>query len=101
MKGIDYEKLRLDVLEKLISERSIECKNNRTDMIKHLKLEEEGKYVRETVYEKIPNGFIVGIDLRNKKHLNEMSQIIIRKDGVNLNRYSCGRNYYFTKQKLT
>ena len=79
----------------------MECKNNKNDMIKSLKLEDEGKYIRETIYEKFNNGFIIGIDLKNKKHLNEISQIIIRKDGYNMNRYSCGRNYYFSKQKLT
>jgi len=42
MKKIEYEKLRLDVLDRLIGERSIECKNNKNDMIKSLKLEDEG-----------------------------------------------------------
>lgn len=99
-KEIIYEKLRPDVLDSLVAERSLECKNNKSDIIKTLKLDDQGLYIRDTTYEKIPNGFIVGIDVRNKNKLTEIGYLILKKDAENLLQYSCGRLYYFTKQKL-
>ena len=52
MGEIEYEKLRLDVLQKLIEERGIECKSNKTEIIKYLIMDDDGKYIRETTYEK-------------------------------------------------
>jgi len=99
-KEIIYEKLRPDILDNLVAERSLECKSNKSDIIKTLKLDDQGLYVRDTTYEKVLNGYIVGIDVRNKNKLIEIGNIIQKKDAENLNRYSCGRLYYFTKQKL-
>ncbi len=45
MPEVEYNKLRLDVLEKLIHSRSIECKMKKDEMIRMLKLYDEGKYV--------------------------------------------------------
>ena len=68
MSEFDYTKLRLDVLQKLIDERGISCKNKKDEMIKYLKMDDDGKYIRETTYEKSGSGFIVGVDLKNQKH---------------------------------
>ena len=95
-----YEKLRLDVLEQLIANRGINCKNNRTDMIRHLKLDDEGKYVKETTYEKSGVGFTVAIDFRNQKHLNEIGKLVEKKEAHSLNRYCFEMCYYWSKQKL-
>ena len=99
-KEIIYEKLRPDVLDSLVAERSLECKNNKSDIIKTLKLDDQRLYIRDTTYEKVPNGFIVGIDIRDKNNLIQIGNLILKKDAENLCRYSCGRIYYFTKQKL-
>lgn len=99
-KEIIYEKLRPDVLDSLVAERSLECKNNKSDIIKTLKLDDQGLYIRDTTYEKTLNGFIVGIDVRNKNKLIEIGSLILKKDAENLSHYSCGRLYYFTKQKI-
>jgi hypothetical protein len=100
MEKTNYEKLRLDVLEQLVANRGIVCKNNKTDMIRHLKLDDEGKYIKETTYEKQSNGFLVGIDFRNSKHLIEMGKLVEKKEAKSLNRYSNDIVFYWSKQKL-
>lgn len=100
---VDYSKLRLDVLEKMIYTRNIECKMKKDEMVKMLKLYDEGKYVepmRETTYEKSEEGFLVGIDLRNQPQLVQIGKMVEKKDAKNLNRFSCGRSYYWAKSKL-
>jgi hypothetical protein len=103
MSEMDYSKLRLDVLEKLIHSRSIECKMKKDEMIKMLKLYDEGKYVeptKETTYIKEGNGYFVGIDLKNQNHISQMSKLIEKREGKSLNRYSDDRIWYWSPQKL-
>ena len=55
MSDVDYSKLRLDVLEKMVYSRGIECKMKKDEIVKVLKLDDEGKYeppMNNTVYEK-------------------------------------------------
>jgi hypothetical protein len=103
MGEVDYNKLRLDVLEKMIHSRGIECKLKKDEMIKVLKLDDEGKYfppMKETTYEKSEGGFIVGVDLHNRSHLIQLGNLILKKEAKNLNRYATGTLYYWAKQKL-
>ena len=103
MSEVDYSKLRLDVLEKMIYTRSIECKMKKDEMIKMLKLDDEGKYtppIKETTYDKSEGGYIIGIDLTNKSHLIQMGNLILKKEARNLQRYASGMLYYWAKQKL-
>lgn len=96
----EYENLRLDVIRRLIDERGIECKDKKTDMIEALKIYDEGKYVRETTYKKDGEGFIVGIDMANRKHLQEIARLVEKKEAKCLNRYCDDRLQYYSKQKL-
>lgn len=101
--NVDYSKLRLDVLEKMIYSRSIECKMKKDEMIKMLKLYDEGKYVepmKETIYEKSEGGYNIGIDIRNQQHLLQVSKLTEKKDAKSLNRYSDNRIWYWSQQKL-
>jgi hypothetical protein len=103
MNQIDYSKLRLDVLENLIYTRGIECKMKKDEMIKMLKLDDEGKYrspMKETTYDKSDGGFVIGIDISNHSHLVQIGNLILKKDAKNLMRYSNGMVYYWGKQKL-
>lgn len=103
MSEVDYTKLRLDVLEKIIYSRGIECKMKKDEMIKILKLDDEGKYrppMKETTYEKSEGGYIVSIDLTNQPHLVQMGNLIFKKESKNLNRYANGMLHYWSKQKL-
>jgi len=101
MGEIEYEKLRLDVLQKLIEERGIECKSNKTEIIKHLIMDDEGKYIRETTYEKYGKDmFLCGIDIKNQKHIMDMSKLIEKKEAKRFDMYSNNRIHYITKQKL-
>lgn len=97
---MDYSKLKLTQLQRLIEDRNIICKNNKTEMIKYLKMDDDGLYVKDTQYEKFKDGFIVGIDVRNKTDFSQIGKLIEKKEAYSLNRYSNDRVYYFTKQKL-
>jgi len=101
MEDIEYEKLRLDVLQKLVDSRNIICKPTKTEMITNLKLDDQGKYIRETTYEKYGKDmFLCGIDLKNQKHLLEMSKLIEKKESSRFDMYASDRIYIITKQKL-
>jgi len=97
---MDYDKLRLDVLTKLIDERGITCKNKKDEMIKYLKMDDEGKYVRETTYEKYQGRFLVGIDLKNTSHLLQMGKLVEKKEASLKGLYASDRVYYIASQKL-
>ena len=58
-------------------------------------MDDEGKYIRETTYEKTTGGYIVGIDLKNKNHMVQMGNLILKKEARNLNRYSDNILNYF------
>ena len=101
--NVDYSKLRLDVLEKMIYSRGIECKMKKDEMIKVLKLDDEGKYeppMNNTVYEKCDGGFNVGIDIRNQSDLVQIGKLTEKKEAKSLNRYSDNRLWYWSKIKL-
>jgi len=95
-KTYDYHKLRLDVLEKLINHREIECKDNRTDMIRQLLLYDEGKYVRETLVEKYDKDkFLIGIDSARQDLMVQMGKLIERGEAKKVHYANC-RHYYLS-----
>ena len=99
----DYSKLRLDVLEKMIHSRGLECKMKKDEMVKMLKLYDEGKYVeptKETIYIKDNGGYTVGVDMKNKDHILQISKLIEKKEGRHLNRFAEDRIWYWIPQKL-
>jgi hypothetical protein len=101
MEDIDYEKLRLDVLQKMVDERNIICKSTKSEIIKHLKMDDNGKYINETTYEKYgKETFLCGIDMRNQKHLIDMGKLVEKKESIRYNMYTGNRVYFITKQKL-
>ena len=100
---VDYSKLRLDVLEKMVISRGIDCKIKKDIMIKMLKLYDEGKYeipIGDTKYEKADGGFNVGIDLRNQNDLIQIGKFVEKKEAKSLNRYYDDRVWYWSKIKL-
>jgi hypothetical protein len=103
MGEVDYNKLRLDVLEKMVYSRGIECKMKKDEIIKVLKLDDEGKYsppMNTTTYEKYDGGFNVGIDIRNHSDLVQIGKLTEKKEAKSLNRYSDNRIWYWSKIKL-
>jgi hypothetical protein len=103
MSDVDYSKLRLDVLEKMVYSRGIECKMKKDEIVKVLKLDDEGKYeppMNNTVYEKSEGGFNVGIDMRNHSDLIQIGKFVEKKEAKSLNRYSDNRVWYWSKGKL-
>lgn len=101
--NVDYSKLRLDVLEKMVYQKGIDCKIKKDEMVKALKLYDDGKYVEptlETTYDKYDGGFIVGIDLKNNIQLVQMGKLVEKKEAKRLNRYASGRVYYWAPSKL-
>lgn len=105
-KEVEYESLRLDVLQKVIDLRSIPYKiykkekDTKNSIIELLKLDDQGKFIFETTHEKYDNGFIIGIDHRNKKHLSEIAKLVDKKEAHKLSRYSDNRLQYWSSQKL-
>ena len=97
---MEYENLRLDDLTKLIDERGITCKNKKEVIIDHLKMDDEGKYVRETTYEKWQGRLLVGIDLKNGLHLIQMGKLVEKKEAFPKGLYASDRVYYIANQKL-
>lgn len=103
---IDYETLRLDVLERLINLRTIpykiykKDKDTKSAIIELLKQDDAGKYLWETTYEKSDGGFIVGIDIKNQKQILEITKLIEKKEAYRLNRYCDNRLQYWSSQKL-
>ena len=100
---VDYSKLRLDVLEKMVVSRGIDCKIKKDEMVKMLKLYDEGKYeipMKETKYEKSEGGFNVCIDIRNQNDLIQIGKFVEKKEAKPLNRYSDERIWYWCKMKL-
>ena len=100
MSEINYEILRLDVLIKLIDERGIPCKNKKDEIIKYLKMDDDGKYIRETTYEKSGNRLLVGIDLKNHSHLVQMGKLVEKKEAFPKGLYASNRIYFISNQKL-
>ena len=90
---LNYNKLRLEILQDLVSQRMIECRDNRTDMIRQLKLDDEGKYVRPTTVEKCDDGFLIGIDIATQDQLVKMGHLI-EKGQAKVSHYAMGRIYY-------
>ena len=105
-KEVEYESLRLDVLVNMIEIRSIPYKvykrenDTKNGIVELLKLDDQGKYVFETTHEKNSNGFIIGIDHRNTKHLSEISKLIEKKEAHRLPRYCDNRLQYWSTTKL-
>jgi hypothetical protein len=97
---MEYENLRLDVLTKLIDERGISCKNKKDVMIEHLKMDDEGKYIRETTYEKWEGRLLVGIDVKNQPHLIQMGKLVEKKEAFAKGLYASDRVYFISNQRL-
>jgi hypothetical protein len=97
---MEYENLRLDVLTKLIDERGITCKIKKEVIIEHLKMDDEGKYVRETTYEKWQGRLLVGIDLKNGPHLIQMGKLVEKKEASYKGLYASDRIYFISNQRL-
>ena len=94
-KEINYNKLRTDVLQKLVAYRELECKDNRTDMIRHLLLDDEGKYIRETIVDKIEKDkYVIGIDIARGDLLIKMGRLIEKGDAKFSHYANCRRYYY-------
>ena len=101
IENIDYEKLRLDILKTLVETRNIECKQTKEEMIKHLKMDDEGKYIRPVTYQKQPDEtFIVGIALNDGKNLQEMGKLVEKNIAKSMGLYCNNRIHYISKQKL-
>ena len=90
----------MDVLTKLIDERGITCKSKKDVMIEYLKMDDEGKYVRETTYEKWQGRLLVGIDLKNGAHLIQMGKLVEKKEASYKGLYASDRIYFISNQKL-
>jgi len=91
----------LDVLKNLIDTRNIECKHTKEEMIKHLLLDDQGKYIRPVTYQKLPEGrFIVGIDIGDSDNCREMGKLVEKGVAENMKMYYDNRIHFTSNQKL-
>ena len=96
-----YDNLRLDILETMIEQRDIKCRKSKADMIKHLLLDDDGKYIRETLYEKVDNEtYLIGIDTMNTPHMKVISKMIERGEVRYAGLYQLNRTYFISKEKI-
>jgi hypothetical protein len=105
-KEVEYETLRLDVLQKMIDLRSLPYKvykkekDTKNGIIQMLMLDDSGKFIFETTYERVSGGYIIGVDIRNQKHIREISKLIEKKEARRLDRFCDSRIQYWSTQKL-
>jgi hypothetical protein len=70
-------------------------------MIKHLRMDDEGKYIRPITYEKQPeNKFMVGIDIKDHIHMVEMGKLVEKGHAQRMGLYCNNRVHYISNQKL-
>jgi hypothetical protein len=95
MENKDYQKMKTPDLKKEIDNRDIKCKIVREDMIKQLTLQDNEKYIYETLIEKNKSGSSnVGIDIHNTAELIEMGRLVEKGLAKRLGVYSAKRVWY-------
>ena len=95
MENKDYQKMKTPDLKKQIDDRDIKCKMVREEMIKLLTLQDEGKYIYETITEKNKSGsFTVGIDVNNTNELIEMGRLVDKGLAKKLGMYAAKRLWF-------
>jgi len=99
MKVIDYKKLRPDVLEKLVCERMLDCKDNRTDMIRQLELDDQGLHIRKPEVRKWDGQYLIGLDTSSSELLRQISKLV-EKGTARFSHYAMGRVYYLSKTNI-
>lgn len=97
----EYNKLRLDIIETMVEQRDIKCRKTKSEMIKHLLLDDEGKYIRETLYERYDKDtYSVGIDSRNRNELLKISKMVEKNEVNYMGLYQLHRIYFISKNKI-
>lgn len=99
MKEIDYKKLRDNILGELVCQRMLDCKDNRTDMIRQLELDDQGKHIRKPDVYKWNGEFMIGLDLVESDKLREIGRLV-EKGQSRFSHYSMGRVYYLSKSNI-
>lgn len=97
---IIYSKLRLDVLIDMSILRGIECSLKKNEIIKYLEMDDLGKYVRSTTYEKQGKKFLIGIDPRNQSQLIEIGKMLERHEIKNLNTFYDNRLHFLSDVEI-
>lgn len=101
MEKNEYQNLRQDILETMIIQRDIVCKKTKGEMIKYLLLDDAGKYVRETIYEKIDKDtYIIGVDTKNREHTMILSKMVEKNEVQRMGLYQNNRIYFKSSKKI-
>lgn len=56
--------------------------------------------VKNTTYERDSGGYIAFIDIKNYKHLYDVSKMVEKQEAKRLNIFSNGMLHYWVKEKL-
>lgn len=100
MEKNEYQNLRQDILEDMIIQRDIVCRKTKSEMIKYLLLDDQGKYVRETLYEKIDGDFYIAIDTRNHNHMIAIGKLVEKGEVQESRLYQKNRLYFKSDKKI-
>lgn len=101
MEKNEYQNLRQDILEDMIIQRDIVCRKTKSEMIKYLLLDDQGKYVRETLYEKLDKDtYIIGVDMGNREHMMIMSKMVEKNEVQRMGLYQLNRIYFKSNKKI-
>ena len=70
-------------------------------MVKYLKLDDEEKYVRETIFEKYnKEEFLIGIDINNNKELIAIGKFVEKNEVKRIGLYQNNRIYFTSTKKI-
>ena len=97
----EYDNLRLDIIETMIEQRDIKCRKTKSEMIKHLLLDDSGKYIRETIYEKLDKDtYMIGIDPNNTPDMKLIGKMVEKNEIKYMGLYQLNRIYFESNIKI-
>lgn len=101
MEKNEYEKLRIEILESLIEQRGIKCRKSKSDMVKHLILDDNNQYIRDTIYEKLDRDIhLIGVDVNNHDDLTKIGRLLEKNEVKYFGLYQLNRIYFTSKEKI-
>jgi hypothetical protein len=96
---MNLEKVKLSELKLMAEEHEIPTNLNKEEIIKNLRLVEQGKYIKNTICEKFGKDYLVGVDIKDHQKLITLSKYVENKEMKRANMYSSDRVYFISPFK--
>lgn len=98
---MNYEKMKLSELRLLADEHEIPTNLTKEQIIKNLKLVDQGKYIKPTTCEKFgKDSYLVGVDIKNQQKLIACGKFVENKEMEKSKMYSSDRIYYISSFRM-